>query len=52
MHLTRRVHAITGWLFTPAADYGIATRWFLRALALIYFAAFASLGAQITGLAG
>ena len=52
MNLTQRVHAVTGWLFAPAADYGIAVRWFLRALALIYFAAFASLGVQITGLAG
>lgn len=37
---------------TPANDYRLAASLFLKLLALIYFAAFASLAVQITGLAG
>ncbi len=39
-------------LCAPADDYRLVSRLFLKALALIYFAAFVSLGVQIAGLAG
>lgn len=39
-------------LCTPAEDYRLVSRLFLKALALIYFAAFVSLGLQIAGLVG
>jgi len=39
-------------LYQPAADYYLTSRLFLKALALIYLAAFLSLAPQIAGLAG
>ena len=39
-------------MFAPADDYRRVSRLFLRVLALIYLAAFGSLGVQIEGLAG
>ncbi len=36
----------------PAEEYRLTSRLFLKVLALIYFAAFVSLGVQITGLVG
>ena len=39
-------------MFAPADDYRRVSRLFLRVLALIYLAAFGSLGLQIEGLAG
>ena len=38
--------------FQSAAEYRLASWWFLKILALIYFAAFLSLTGQITGLVG
>ena len=46
---------IGDWLaavFQNADEYRLASWWFLRILALIYFAAFLSLTGQITGLVG
>ena len=40
------------WLYSPAPEYHLVSRVFLRALALIYLAAFASLATQMDGLAG
>jgi len=42
---------LTG-LFRPATDYRLASRLFIKFLALIYLAAFLSLTGQITGLIG
>ncbi|WP_457668975.1 lipase maturation factor family protein [Thiolapillus sp.] len=39
-------------LFQPRSEFQLASRIFLKALALIYLAAFASLAVQIAGLAG
>jgi len=44
--------ALIAWLFEPDRDFVLASRLFIRALALIYFAAFTSLALQIAGLAG
>ncbi len=38
--------------FRPDENYAVASRLFIKALALIYFAAFVSLAPQISGLAG
>ena len=46
------MNAITARLFTPDNQYALVSRIFIRVLALIYFAAFASLAVQIDGLAG
>lgn len=40
------------WLFEPATDHALAAGIFLKGLALVYAAAFASLAVQIDGLAG
>lgn len=39
-------------LLAPADDYALASRLFLKALALIYFVAFLSMAVQISGLVG
>jgi len=39
-------------LFQPPPEFRLVSSIFLKALALIYLAAFASLAIQITGLAG
>lgn len=48
----RSLFASIGNLFRPASNYQLAGWLFLRTLALIYLAAFASLSTQIAGLAG
>jgi hypothetical protein len=46
------IHTYLNKLFQPARSYQLTSWLFLKALALIYLAAFASLAVQIAGLAG
>ena len=46
------MNALISRLFEPDEQYILASRIFIRALALVYFAAFSSLAVQIAGLAG
>jgi hypothetical protein len=50
--IVRAVVRIARGLFEPALDHQLASGLFLKGLALVYLAAFASLGWQIEGLAG
>ncbi len=50
--LKDRARSRLALLCAPAEDYRLVSRLFLKALALIYFAAFVSLGLQIAGLVG
>lgn len=46
------MNALISRLFEPDEQYALVSRVFIRALALIYFAAFTSLAVQIAGLVG
>ncbi|MBI4866948.1 MAG: lipase maturation factor family protein [Candidatus Wallbacteria bacterium] len=50
--LFTRVRGLTCWIEDPAASYTLVRAAFLRALALVYLAAFGSLWTQIIGLVG